>query len=165
MLKTEILDDYSFWAWFSQQIGALVVPSALALFSAIFAEKIDAELTSPLRILFDIVWYTVFVWGIGFFLGLAAHRFFPRASVTGRWVWIVPMLLFFTAFVSDTLRSSFKDTLSEFFYPGPNGEDWWALMGITYPACATTLYSISMFLASRRTRQRLKADSAPSIQP
>jgi hypothetical protein len=164
MFTTEILDGHSFWAWFSQQIGVLVIPLVLAALSGSFAEKIDGELTSPLRILFDIVWNAVFVWGIAFFLGLAVHRFFPRAGVTGRWVWIVPMLLFFTVFASDALRYSFKDTLSEFFYPGPNGEDWWVLAGITYPACAATLYSISMFLASRKTRQRLREDSAPSVQ-
>ena len=155
MFETEIRDDHSFLAWLAQQIVAIVVPTLLAGFTAgSIAQDIEEGPGYPLGIVGKLIWYAFFVWGGGFYLALLVHRFFPRAAKEGRWVWVVPMFFFLLAFIGDALMSSLPHVLTEFFHPGPNGEAGWALMLITYPTCAAGLYSLGMFLASRRDRQR-----------
>jgi hypothetical protein len=133
----------------------IVIPTLLAGFTAgTIAQDIEEGSGYPLGIVGKLIWYVFFVWGIGFYLALMVHRFFPRAAKEGRWVWVVPMSFFLLAFIRDALMSSLPHVLTEFFYPGPNGESGWALMLITYPTCAAILYSLGMFYASRRRRRR-----------
>ncbi len=155
MFETEIHDDYSFVAWLTQQIASVAIPSILALITGgPIADYFDQGFGFPLGIAGKVIWYAFFVWGIGFYLALLVHRFFPRASKEGRWVWVVPIFFFLLAFIGDAFMSSFQHALSAFFYPGPNGEAWWALMVITYPTCQAVLYSLGMFLIAHKARQR-----------
>jgi hypothetical protein len=72
------------------------------------------------------------------------------------------MFFFLLAFIGIALFSSLRRGLSQFFWPGPNGEDWWILMLVTYPTCSATLYSLVMLFAWRRARLRkVRTSDAP----
>jgi len=157
MFDTELTDGYSFPSWLVQQIAAVAVPAIVGLLTSGLAEHIEERRGYPLSVIANVLWYTFFVWGIGFYLGLLVYRLAPRAATVGRWVWVLPVGFFCFAFLDDTFRHSLGYAITEFFNPGPNGEAWWALMGITYPACSAALYSLGMCLASRRARQRTAA--------
>ena len=151
MLETEISEDYSFLAWFAQQVGALLVPSILALLTAgPIANYFEHGRGYPLGVLGETIWYALFVWGIGLYVALLVARLFPSSVITGRWVWPVPTLFFLLFFVRDALFSSFGHALSDLFYPGPNGEAWWGVMIVTYPTCSAALYALGMFFAANQ---------------
>jgi hypothetical protein len=155
VFQTEVRDDYSFVSWLTQQIAAVAIPLALAGITAgTITDYFNQGFGFPMGIFGEVVWYTFFVWGNGLYLALLVHRFFPRAATEGCWVWAVPMFFFLLAFIWDALMSSLPHVLTEFFYPGPNGESGWALMLITYPTWQAVLYSLGMFYASRRRRRR-----------
>lgn len=165
MFETELRDDYSFAAWLAQQIAAICVPTLLAGFTAgSIAQDIEAGPGYPLGIVGKVIWYMFFVWGLGFYLALVVHRFFPRSTKEGRWVWIVPLFFVMLAFLGDAMMSSVPHVVTEFFYPGPNGESGWALMLLTYPTCAAILYSFGMFFASQKRRQRNEPRSSMPIE-
>lgn len=158
IFETEGTDGYSFASWLVQQIAALVLPPIAALFTAgPLAQHIADGPGYPLGPIGKALWYTFFVWGIGFYLGLLAYRLVPRAATTGRWVWVLPVAFFAFAFLSDTFRHSLPYAITEFINPGPNGEAWWALMGITYPACSAALYSLGIYFASRKAQRRSRS--------
>ena len=162
MFRTEIRDDYSFMGWLVQQFAAIMVPVAWALITVEFPVNLGQWFGYPVGNIFEVLWYAVFVWGIGFFLALLVYRFSPRAAVEGRWVWVVPMFFFLLAFIGVALLSSLRHALSQFFWPESVSEDWWAFA--TYPTCSATLYSLAMFFASRRTRLRTVRTSAAPIE-
>src|SRR6266852_4807729 len=133
MFETEIRDDHSFLSWLIQQIVAVAIPSILALIMAgPITDELDRGYGFPLGTLGKVLWYSVFVCGIGLYLALIVYRLLPRAAVEGRWVWVVPLSFFLLAFIVNALMSSFTHALSTFFYPGPNGEAWWGVAILTY---------------------------------
>ena len=48
------------------------------------------------------------------------------------------------ALLSDIFTFSFATALAELFFPGPNGEGWWAFLLLTCPTISTLSYSAAM---------------------
>ncbi|MBZ5610116.1 MAG: hypothetical protein LAP38_17785 [Acidobacteriia bacterium] len=152
MFKTELSDDFSFMAWLSQQVGAVLVPVIWAMITADIPVSLGG-LTYPIGKVAAFIWNAVFVWGIGFPLALVVHRLLPRAASAGRWVWVLPTFFFLLTFIGDSVMSSLGHAFSNLFYTGSNGEGEWATALITYPTSECALYSLAMYLASRRRRR------------
>jgi hypothetical protein len=96
------------------------------------------------------------MWGIGFFLGLAVHRVFPKAARTGRRIWALPMLTSLVFFIGDWIHFSFAHVVTEFFFG--TGEDGWVVIFVTLPTCSCILYSAAMALAGAHLRRKDLAD-------
>jgi hypothetical protein len=92
------------------------------------------------------------MWGIGFFLGTAVHKVFPRAARTGRWVWALPMFMWLVFFIGDLIHFSFAHVVTEFFFG--TGEDGWGAILATLPTCSCILYSAAMALAAAHLRRK-----------
>ena len=147
MLETDIEDGYSLAAWVAQQILSMLVPMIFIM----VVESNIKQVHWPLDHFRD----SAMLCGAGFLFAVLVHWLFPRAAVTGRWVWTLPTSLLALAFVGDALTSSFGRAFVEFFYPGPNGEAGWAMALVTYPTGSAIAYSLGMLFATRKARRRL----------
>jgi hypothetical protein len=68
---------HSFVAWLTQPFLAIVVPMLLAGFTAgSIAQNLAEWPGFPLGIVGEVIWYAIFVWGIGLFLGLIVYRLY-----------------------------------------------------------------------------------------
>jgi|SRR5579883_780362 len=162
MSRIEDGNRHLFAAWAIQQTAALIVPFLIALFTGGYiADRIRNGPGYPFGSVGEVVWDVFLVWGLGLYLGLGVHRFFPRSAVTGRWVWVVPTVFLVYVFISDARMSTLEHALSDFFHPGPEGENQWLLLFVTYPTSQCLLYSLAMFFAPRRAPPHAQPDEAP----
>ena len=129
-------DGRTLAGWVSQMLWAAIVP-----FAWVFLTHDE-----------------VGMWGVGFFLGLAMHKVFPRAARTGRWVWFLPVFVSLVFFIGDWIHFSFAYVVSEFF--SGTGEDGWGVIFDTLPTCSCILYSIAMALAAAHLRRKVKPHRA-----
>jgi hypothetical protein len=79
----------------------------------------------------------------GLVLGSIVRRVFPKVS-GGRWISVLPAILMVWGLVSDTFTFSFTTALAELFFPGPDGEGWWAFTLLTCPTISTLSYSAAI---------------------
>ena len=71
-----------------------------------------------------------------------------RATLEGRWIWIVPLSLFLTALASAGCESMRE--VKALFYVGPGeGEAGWVLTLLTLPTWSCGCYSLAMSLRRR----------------
>jgi hypothetical protein len=139
-------DEPSFLAFLLQQ---LFVPLASFLALLMVAEIVseipwkfvDAGMTGQI---IDVVSSTMVSAAAGLLLGSAVRRLFPKARSSGKWIAALPLILMTWALVSDTFTFSFSKTLVDLFFPGPNGENWWAFMLLTCPTISALFYSAAM---------------------
>ena len=80
----------------------------------------------------------------GFVLGSVVRRLFPRVRSGGKWIGVLPVILMVWALLSDTFTFSFAKAFAELFFPGPDGEGWWAFALLTCPTISTLSYSVAM---------------------
>ena len=85
----------------------------------------------------------------GLLFGFAVGRIMPDLRTTGKWVWVIPVSLIALGLLQDSLSLSINMAVREFFFPGPDGEGWWAFALLTCPAAASVWYSA---VVSRRWR-------------
>lgn len=164
MPRKQEANRHAFVAWAAQQVAAPVVPLLIALFTGGYiADRIRNGPGYPFGSIGEFIWDILLVWGLGLYLGLAVHRFFPRSSVTGRWVWVLPTVFLVYVFITDTRTFSIAHALSELFHPGPEGENQWLLFFVTYPASQCLLYSLTMFLTTRRSPPHRQPDQPAAI--
>lgn len=108
---------------------------------------------------------SVFVVGIGFFLGLILARIGPSLRATGRWIWTPALALFTIGLVSDLSvlpkyhRGSYSTVLAAWFYDAGGDEGARILLG-TCPVYATVAYSVAIFLGSRKAPLRARENRA-----
>lgn len=150
MFYTEVKADGGFLSWLLQQAAALTVPAIWSLATSPFVATIQNATKEPLRSIIGIVWYFFIGWGLAFALARGIHRAFPRASLAGLWIWPLPLLIFTAVFIHDCGIFPMRQVMSEFFYPGANGEAWWAFFVFTYPTCSCIVYSLGMLFARGR---------------
>lgn len=98
------------------------------------------------------------VWAVtagaaGLVAALVARRIAPDQGC-GLWIWVIPSSFLLLGLVSDSLQFSVHEALSEFFLPGPDGEEWWALIFLTCPTIACLTCSAAVRLQERRDRDR-----------
>jgi hypothetical protein len=119
-----------------QQLGAFFGPLMLVmLLGTFFGDLLSAVLTGV----------------ISFAVGMGVQATFPDKA--GCWVWVLPACGFLIAFGSDCASFSWRFATAEFFWPGPDGEAWLALMFLTVPTACSCLYSAGIFFARSRTMQ------------
>jgi hypothetical protein len=141
-LFTTLRDEPSFFAFLLQQLGVPLVCFVAVLSTSqvpgIFKQSgVDGESAGAL-------WALVGALVSGFVLGCLASRFMPRATSTGRWIWIIPSLFFLWAFLDESLSSSLVSALRMLFFPGPNGAAGLVLVLLTVPTISTWSYSAAM---------------------
>jgi hypothetical protein len=156
MFRTEVTDDFSFTPWLLQQVAALMIPVIWSLITADVPVILEIQLTYPIGKIGAILWYALFIWGIGLGLALLVSLLSTRASFTGRWVWVLPMFFFLLFFVGESIMTSAEQALSDFFYTGPNGEGAWATALFTYPTAQAILYSLAMYFVHLRRQHPTK---------
>jgi hypothetical protein len=88
-----------------------------------------------------------------FAIGRAACRRFPAYAGAGRWIWVLPFSFCLWGFFGDWARQSLRETLAEFFWPGPNGEAGWVVVFATIPTACCCLYSTGIAFSMRRIRR------------
>ena len=144
MFDNELKPEPSFVAFVVQQFGAFFGPLMLTipLGTLLAGFDIAGDILTP-----------VLPGLISFAIGIGAQQISPNWAAIGRWVWILPACLFVIAFGSDWASHSWRFVIAEFFWPGPNGEDWWVLMLLTVPTAGSCLYSAGIFFARSRTMQ------------
>jgi len=78
----------------------------------------------------------------------------PDSVVEGRWVWVLPVVLFLIAFASEALRHIREVTYMFYVRPG-EGEAGWLMVLLTMPTWSCCSYSLTMSLWRRhRAGQR-----------
>lgn len=145
MFANEVKPDNGFLSWLLQQIAALTVPVVWSLASSSLVGTLWQKMTEPLQILVGIALYFVVGWGLAFALAVGVHRRFPGAMPAGEWVWPLPLLVLVLVFSHDCTVFPISHVLSEFLYPGANGEAWWAFDLFTYPTLSCAVYSFGMW--------------------
>ena len=80
----------------------------------------------------------------GFLIGLAVRRRLGRAVSGGKWIGVLPSILMIWALLNDAFTFSLAKALAELFFPGPDGEGWWAFALLTCPTISTLSYSVAM---------------------
>ncbi|MBI2680561.1 MAG: hypothetical protein HYX25_06080 [Candidatus Solibacter usitatus] len=88
----------------------------------------------------------------GFMLGFVARRFSPKSNQTGRWVWVLPVLVCVLGFVFDLTQDP-ANAISTFFKPN-GSEQGMNLFFFVYPAVASGFYSLGVLVASRCSASR-----------
>jgi len=144
VFDNELKPEPSF-AWFVvQQFGAFFGPLILSISvgSALNSSGVAGEILPP-----------AFAGLISFAIGMTIQQNSPNWAAIGRWVWVLPACLFLIAFGSDWASYSWRFVTSEFFWPGPNGEDAWVEVFLTVPSACCCLYSAGIFFARSRTMQ------------
>jgi hypothetical protein len=166
MFGIELRSDDGFAAWLIQQIAAPLVPFVWALLTASVPPTLGryagTYVGQPLEIAIEIVWYFVLGWGLAFALALVVRRVFPSASRSGRWVWVLPVLLFTAGFIWDCTLFSFPQAASEFFYYGSAGEAALGFSLITFPTCSCLIYSLAIYLAEKKAARTTATTPTPT---
>ena len=80
----------------------------------------------------------------GFLIGWAVRRRLGRAVSGGKWIGVLPSILMIWALLNDAFTFSLAKALAELFFPGPDGEGWWAFGLLTCPTISTLSYSVAM---------------------
>lgn len=86
---------------------------------------------------------------VGSLLAFVMWRIQSARSV-GRWIWILPAAFVLVGFLSDMFEFSTLHALSAMFFPGPDGENWWAFKLLTCPTISAMCYSAVMIWRIRR---------------
>lgn len=154
MFGIELRSDDEFLPWLAQQIAAPFVPLLWALLTASVPPALGRYAGTytgePLEIVIEVLWSFVLGWGLAFALALAVRRVFPSASRSGRWVWVLPVLIFTAGFIWECTLFPFRQAISDAFYYGSAGEAAWGFSLITFPTCSCIVYSLAMYLAERK---------------
>jgi hypothetical protein len=135
-------NEPSFLAYLLQQIGVplfslilvLVIGGSAAYFLRPWTGEQVANVVSCLAAAVS----------IGFLGGTAVSRLVPSARSSGRWVFVIPALAMLLGFLHDAFAFSLKDSFRELFFPGPNGEEWWAFFLLTCPTISALSYGAAM---------------------
>src|SRR5579862_4279220 len=77
---------------------------------------------------------------VGIVLGTLVLRTIPTMRAMGKWIGLIPSILITGALVSDAHTFTLTTALAEFFFPGPDGEGWWAFWFFTCPTISTVCY-------------------------
>ena len=80
----------------------------------------------------------------GFLLGLAVRRLVGHAPSGGKWIGVLPSILMIWALLYDAFTFSLAKALAGLFFPGLDGEGWWAFVLLTCPTISTLSYSVAM---------------------
>jgi hypothetical protein len=152
MFTTEIRHP-AFFQWLVQQFAVPIMSLVWLWLVSLARQTVGKALSDPFREIVEVI-YIFAALGFGVTTGFIIHRYFPEAAKTGRWIWIPPMSVFLTACVHDLTRFPPLDVFREFFWPGPEGEAWWAAMLLTYPTWSCASYSLAVALAARRVAGR-----------
>ncbi len=157
MFGIELRSDAGFLPWLAQQITAPLVPFMWALLTASIPPALGrfagTYTGQPLEIGIEFGWSCGLGWGLALALAIAVRRVFPSASRSGRWVWVLPVLLCTAGFIWDCTLFGFPRAVSEFFYFGPAGEAALGFALITFPTCSCIVYSLAMYLAEKKARK------------
>ena len=92
---------------------------------------------------------------LGFFLGLLVRAVWQKATPTGRWIWILPFLVWLRAL-------SYDWSLASVFGRAGSGESL-TLGWATIPALGCICYSAAMFLPARPKRIAEDSPTAPEM--
>ena len=135
-------DDPSFVAFLVQQ---LLVPlaslAALIIVPDVPWKYVEAGASGQV---IEVARCTIVSAVTGFMLGSLVQRGFPKARSGGKWIGAIPAVLMVWALVSDTHTFTFTKALADLFFPGPDGEGWWAFILLTCPTISTLCYSAAM---------------------
>src|SRR5579885_586336 len=101
-------------------------------------------------------WEPMPVSSLALVFAILLHRMRPCSIEEGRWVWVLPILVFLLALIASVATSGFESATREFFHPGLNGEARWVLLLVTGPTCSSAIYSLAMHFSavSRRPNAR-----------
>lgn len=167
MFGTELGRDDGFAPWLVQQIAAPLVPLLWALLTAsvppALGKYAGTYTGQPLEIAIEIVWSFVLGWGWAFALAIAVRRVFPSASRSGKWVWVLPVLIFTAGFIWECTLFPFRQAISDAFYYGSAGEAALGFSLITFPTCSCIIYSLAMYFADRTDRTKDSAGTQPRV--
>jgi hypothetical protein len=122
------------------------VPPALGTYAGTYVSQ-------PLEIAIEILWSFVVGWGWAFALALAVRRVFPSASRSGKWVWVLPLLMLTAGFLWDCTLFPLRQAISELLYYGSAGEASWGFLLFTSPTCSCIVYSFAMYIADRMAKR------------
>jgi hypothetical protein len=142
-------DEPSFIAFLLQQ---LLVPLASLLILAVVPAVPESVQAGTSGQIVEVVRCMVVSAIAGFVLGSAARRWSPSVRSGGKWIGVLPSILLVWALLSDTFTFSFTKALAELFFPGPDGEGWWAFVFLTCPTISTLSYSAGMFVRCSRIK-------------
>jgi hypothetical protein len=81
---------------------------------------------------------------VGVIYGVLIRNLFPGARSTGKWVWIVPVLILLIGLILDFSAFSLKVALRDSFIPRGGGKEWLVVWLVTCPAISTVFYSAAM---------------------
>jgi hypothetical protein len=167
MFGSEVEREIGFLPWLAQQIAAPALPLMWVLLTAsgppALGTYAGTYVGQPLEITIEIVWYFVIGWGLGFALALAVRCVFPSASRSGKWVWVLPLLMLTAGFIWDCTLFPFRQAISELLYYGSAGEASWGFVLFTSPTCSCIVYSLAMYLADRVARAKNTAGTQPCL--
>jgi hypothetical protein len=92
---------------------------------------------------------------VGLIYGVSIWRLFPNARSTGKWVWIIPILILLLGLVLDLAAFSLRVALRDLFIPRPRGQEWLVVWLGTCPAISSVFYSAAMTAGFRHRWQQL----------
>jgi hypothetical protein len=168
MFGTKLKPEIAFPPWLAQQLAAPAIPLMWALLTASVPPALGTYagtyVGQPLEVAIEILWSLVIGWGLAFALALAVLRVFPSASRSGRWVWVLPLLIFTAVFIWETTLFPFRQTILDFFYYGAEGEASWGFVVITFPTCSCIIYSLAMYLGDRMARTKNLEGAQPYVR-
>jgi hypothetical protein len=157
MFKTELEGESGFLPWLAQQIAAPFVPLMWALLTAnvppALARYAGSYTGQPPEIAIEVLWSFVIGWGLAFALALAVRYVFPGASRSGKWVWVLPLLILTAGFIWECTLFPFRQAIKDAFYYGSAGEASLGFSLITFPTCSCIVYSLAMYLAEKKARK------------
>lgn len=142
MFQTEVREDRSFAAFALQQLGVCFAGGVWGLISTAIPFWLSRfGLSGNALEVFSIV-----VLGAlpAFVCGFLIRRQFPHFAAAGRWIWFLPSSLLVVALASSAFNARLVHDLSDFFFPGPEWEGWWAVWFFTYPALGCVGYSLGV---------------------
>lgn len=147
-------------SWLVQQLAVPLSPLLWGILTFRSEESLAASLGLSLNGIVDVSCFVGL--GISFGLAILVRHIVPSAVAMGRWIWLLPVLIWGSALIYDSLTLSTAEAVADFFWSS-RGDDGGLLMFFTYPTCSCIVYSAGMMLADRRAKRKLSAAGVGSF--
>jgi hypothetical protein len=135
--------------WLVQQSVVPVMSLGWAIASSYLVLRIVESLQVPGGRVIESAWRLFGVWGFGSLLGFVIQRRYPDFASSGRFIWVLPTLVFGVLVVKDLAILSVKDVVSEILGGGNQGESGLVGLLVGYPAWSSLSYSGGVYLGRR----------------
>lgn len=139
MFATEAPEDFSLLSWAAQLFLSTLGPFILLASTEVALNHNLNQVVEGIACL-----------GIAMLMARLLHRVLPRSATAGRWVWVLPTVLFLAMFTWTALLSDLRSALTDCFWPGPDGERGWIQALVTLPTLSSIVYSSVMWFRTRK---------------